>query len=385
MKTRRLLMLPLAVAAIAMARADSEPDTTNVVAALEAKIAKGEVKLAYAPGGHGYLESVLKALKLSPESQVLPFTSSSLQFDRITPKTPRTLYFNDDVSVGAVHPGGLIEIIANDRRGGIVFYTIDNSAPVAPKLTQEGNRCVICHGMVNTVTPGWIVANVIATADGTPQIANPAFPFDITDQARAFEDRWGGWYVTGQTTGMRHLGNVTAPDPDKPFDLPAEGGPTLASLSDRFDPAHALKPTSDIVALMTLEHQTGFTNRVYVLNKRYSEAALADLAAYMTFDSEVPLPGPIRGNSGFAADFAARGPFDAKHRSLRSFDLVHRLFRYPLSYMIYSTAFESLSPDIQGRLYRRLYDSLTAKGPAGADAIAILAATKPDLPDYWKP
>ena len=52
--------------------------------------------------------------------------------------------------------------------------------------------------------------------------------------------------------------------------------------------------------------------------------------------------------------------------------------------MIYSTAFESLSPDIQGRLYRRLYDSLTAKGPAGADAIAIAAATKPDLPDYWK-
>ena len=370
-------MLPLAVAAIAIARADSEPDTTNVVAALEARLARGEVKLAYAPGGHGYLESVLTALKVSQESQVLPFTSSSLQFDRITPKTPRTLYFNDDVSVGAVHPGGLIEILANDRRGGIVFYTLDNNAP-DPKAPGTPKL------VVNNVAPGWIVANIIATADGMPQIPNPAHPFDVTDQTRAFEDRWGGWYVTGKTENMRHLGNITAPDPDKPYDLPAEGGPALASLADRFDPAHALKPASDIVALMTLEHQTGFTNRVFVLNKQYSEAGLDDLVAYMAFTSEVPLPGPIQGNSGFTADFAKRGPFDDKGRSLRSFDLGHRLFRYPLSYMIYSTTFESLPLGTKDKLYRRLYDALKARGTDGADAIAILAATRPGLPDYWK-
>jgi hypothetical protein len=35
-------------------------------------------------------------------------------------------------------------------------------------------------------------------------------------------------------------------------------------------------------------------------------------------------------------------------------------------------------------LYRRLYDTLKAKGADGLDAIAILAATKPDLPDTWK-
>jgi hypothetical protein len=183
---------------------------------------------------------------------------------------------------------------------------------------------------------------------------------------------------------MRHLGNITAPDPEKPFDMPAEGGPTLASLSGRFDPAHALTPTSDIVALMTLEHQTGFINRVYLLNKKYSDAGLDDLVAYMTFASEVPLPGPVSGNSGFTADFAKRGPFDSKGRSLRSFELTHRLFRYPLSYMVYSTAFEALSPEIRDKLYRRLYDALKAKGAGGAEAIAILAATKPGLPDYWK-
>ena len=389
MKMRSLFLLPLALAAIAAAHATEAVAPDNAVAALAARLEKGEVKLTFASDGHGYLKSVLEALKISPESQVLPFTKSSLQFDRISPLTPRTVYFNDDVAVGAVHPGGLIEIIANDRRGGIVFYTIDNKAPDAknsavPHLQEENARCAVCHGMVNMVTPGWIVANIIATADGMPQIANPAHPFDVTDQTRPFEARWGGWYVTGKTENMHHLGNVTAPDPEKPFELPAEGGPTLASLSSRFDPAHALKPSSDIVALMTLEHQTGFINRLYVLNKKYSDAALDDLVTYMTFADEVPLPGKVTGNSGFTADFAKRGPRDSKGRSLRTFDLQTRLFRYPLSYMVYSTAFESLKPEIRDKLYRRLYDALKAKGADVADAIAILAQTKPGLPDYWK-
>ena len=69
---------------------------------------------------------------------------------------------------------------------------------------------------------------------------------------------------------------------------------------------------------------------------------------------------------------------------MRSFDLGHRLFRYPLSYMIYSTTFESLPLGTKDKLYRRLYDALKARGTDGADAIAILAATRPGLPDYWK-
>jgi hypothetical protein len=381
MKPRLLLLLPLAMAAIVtVSRAEEAPN--NVVEALEAKLEKGDIKFSYAPDGHGYLKSVLEALQISPDSQVLPFTKSSLQFDRISPGTPRAVYFNDDVAVGAVHPGGLIEIIVNDRRGGIAFYTLDNRAPGRPHLQEESVRCASCHGMVNPVTPGWIVGNITAVADGTPQIINPSHPFDLTDQTRPFESRWGGWYVTGRTENMHHLGNVTAPDPDKPYDLPQ--GRTLASLSGRFDPAHTLKPGSDIVALMTLEHQTGFINRLFALNMRYSDAALEDLVTYMTFANEVPLPGPVSGDSGFTADFAKRGPRDGKGRSLRAFDLKSRLFRYPLSYMVYSTAFDTLKPEIRDKLYRRLYDTLKTKGADGADAIAILAATKPGLPDYWK-
>jgi len=374
------LLVPFVLAAIAASRAEEAPN--NVMEVLDAKLKKGEIKLAYANDGHGYLKSVLEALNVSPQSQVLPFTKSSFQFDRISPATPRAIYFNDDVAVGAVHPGGLIEIIANDKRGGIVFYTLNNNAPGTPHLEEESALCVSCHGLVNTVAPGWIVANITAIPDGTPQIINPAHPFDFTDQTRPFEDRWGGWYVTGHTQNMHHLGNVTAPDPDKPFDLPQ--GQTLASLSGRFDPAHALQATSDVVALMTLEHQTGFINRLYALNARYTDAGLEDLAAYMTFANEVALPGPVSGDSGFTADFAKRGPRDKQGRSLRDFDLKTRLFRYPLSYMIYSSTFDSLKPDIRDRLYRRVYDMLKSKGTEGADAIAILAATKQGLPDSWK-
>ena len=49
MKTRLLLLLPLAMAAIAASRADEAP--SNVVKALETKLEKGEIKFTYAPDG----------------------------------------------------------------------------------------------------------------------------------------------------------------------------------------------------------------------------------------------------------------------------------------------------------------------------------------------
>ena len=73
-------------------------------------------------------------------------------------------------------------------------------------------------------------------------------------------------------------------------------------------------------------------------------------------------------------------------RSLRDFDLETRLFRYPLSFMIYSDAFVSLHPEVRARLWQRIYEILSADKarPESAAAIAIVAATKKDRPDYWK-
>jgi hypothetical protein len=142
--------------------------------------------------------------------------------------------------------------------------------------------------------------------------------------------------------------------------------------------SQTLKSSSDIVALMVLEHQTGFINKVGALNVTPTDDDLENLVSYMTFADEAELPDPISGNSGFAQKFAAMGPRDAKGRSLREFDLKTQLFRYPLSYMIYSDAFDSLKPQLKTKLLARLREEL-GKTSAGREAIAIAAATKPEL------
>jgi hypothetical protein len=114
----------------------------------------------------------------------------------------------------------------------------------------------------------------------------------------------------------------------------------------------------------------------------------------MLFVDETKLIDPIKGTSGFTEEFSKRGPADPQGRSLRQFDLKTRMFRYPLSYMIYSDAFDGMPDIVKERVYRRLYDILSGKDTnpkfanlSAADRkaiIQIVAATKKGLPDYWK-
>lgn len=102
---------------------------------------------------------------------------------------------------------------------------------------------------------------------------------------------------------------------------------------------------------MTFEHQTQMANlltRVGWLARladaegatgvaaRSLDSEIEDAVAYMLFAGEPRLPEPIEGVSSFTRTFAAGGPRDGAGRSLREFDLRTRLFRYPLSYMIYT-------------------------------------------------
>lgn len=353
-------------------------EALNPVDRLQQGLEKGEVSLTWRDDGHGYLRSLLDALDIPVESQVMPFTRSSFLAGQISPKTPRTIYFGDDVAVGVAQGGTVVELIANDRANGPVFFTFPARRQDKPRFTAEIARCTFCHNRNDPPASTWIVANIAATDSGQPHRRGEP-DFDFTDHATPFENRWGGWYVSGATPAMRHRGNATAAIGT---DLPADGV-TLADLSSRFDVKQVLEPTSDIVALMTLEHQTGFSNRAAVLNARYSEAGAVALADYLSFRDEVALPGPISGNAGFSKRFAAMGPRDAAGRSLREFDLQTRLFRRPLSYMIYSNAFDGLSPEAKTVIWRRLHETLRQTAP-GREAIAILAATKPDAPADWK-
>jgi hypothetical protein len=113
----------------------------------------------------------------------------------------------------------------------------------------------------------------------------------------------------------------------------------------------------------------------------------------MLFVDEEALKEPVQGVSTFTKTFAERGPRDPKGRSLRDFDLQKRLFRYPLSYLIYSPAFDGMPDVVRERVYRRLYDILTGQdksktfagiSPTDRQAVLeIVRATKPNLPKYW--
>ena len=354
----------------------------NRIEALQARLERGEVTLTYDPAGNGYVRSLLQALHIPEESQVLPFTRSSFLANLISPKTPRAIYFNDDVAVGVARGGRLIEIITNDSNGGPAFYTLATAPTAQPRFEPEVALCTFCHNRTSPAASLWMIANIPAHAGGEPMRISRTDPgFDFTDHATPFEDRWGGWYVTGHTGAMRHRGNVTLAPGAK--ELPTDQGLNVTDLSGRIDPAQYLQSSSDVVALMTLEHQAGFINRAATLNAEYSDARADALADYMTFAEEVPLPGPVQGNSRFAARFAAMGARDSAGRSLRDHDLATRLFRHPLSYMIHSDAFAALTPQAKTQVWKRI-EARLSQSTQGRAAMAIAAATGRGAPPAWK-
>ena len=200
----------------------------------------------------------------------------------------------------------------------------------------------------------------------------------ITDHRTAFADRWGGWYVNAAHGEQPDRANGVSEDPAEPLALNSRQN--LTSLTREFNPAGYLAPVSDIVALMTFEHQTQAANLLTRLGwktrmGKLEEADIEAVARYLTFAGEAPLQEPIEGVSTFTRTFAKRGPFDHRGRSLREFDLQTRLFRYPLSYMVYSAVFDALPDAARDRLYRRLFEELR-----GSPALEILRDTKSNLP-----
>jgi len=410
---RRTILVTLAWFGAAMAAAFAQshsPVTNDRVTKLGQSISDGKVKLDFEQNGMGFLRSLLRELQIPADSQVLVFSKTSFQQDLISPRTPRAVYFNDDVSVGFVQGGPVYEVSAIDPIHGLQFYTLDAHASDKPAFTLRGAECVKCHGPVNPYVPGMIVASVYPSRDGTPFFAGGGSLFNMTDERTPFDMRWGGWYVTGTHGSQRHLGNAVAISPDDPFELEKEGTQNLTSLDKKFDTSKYPLPTIDLIALMTLEHQTRITNLITSLNARTHalrsfdnldaagqhklEAAIEELVVCMLFADEVPLAEPVRGVSTFTETFPRLGPRDEQGRSLRDFDLHTRLFRYPLSYMIYSSAFDAISPWVKDRIYRRLYDVLTGKdghakfaqlsSASKSAAFEILKSTKTDLPAYWQ-
>jgi hypothetical protein len=381
----------------------------DAAARLAHELEHGAGVLDARPGPTGVLTTLLSRLGVNIDSQMLVFSKTSIQAPRVSPDRPRAIYFSDDVTVAYVPGSPTIEITATDPVQGTVFYTMPAAAGGKPTLAR-GETCLRCHQGPNTAgVPGIYVGSVIPGPSGAPLHDASAI---ITDHRTPFRDRWGGWYVTARRGEQVDRANATTLDPEDAESLVRESRQDLVTLAGLFDPAPYPAATSDIVALMTFEHQTQMINlltrvgwEARIAARSGSEdshadsalnADIDDLVGYMLFDGEARLKNPIEGVSSFARTFAARGPRDRRGRSLRDFDLRTRLFRYPLSYMIYSAEFDALPGAALQRIYRRLHDRLTDhdgraapvnNGISDADQRAILEIvkdTKRGLPKYWR-
>jgi hypothetical protein len=384
----------------------------DAVSELNRKIQMGKVRLNF-DEAQGYLRSVLEALSIPIESQIVVFSKTSVQMSRINPHNPRTLYYNDSVAVGWVHGGPIVELAAEDPKQGVIFFTLDQKPTEKPQFRRQ-DACLTCHVSYSSLgVPGMIVRGVFPGADGTPIRKFGEF---IIDGRSPVEQRWGGWYVTGRTGSIRHMGNAVVTDTARPESMVADQILNLKSLEEKFDTGGYLSPYSDVVALMVFEHQTHMVNlftrvgwevRFALYQERRSktlrshsvtEGLLRDsareLVDYMLFVDEAPLADKIQGASGFAERFSVEGPRDSEGRSLRQFDLQRRLMRYPCSYMIYSEAFDGMPDQAREAAYKRMWQILSGEDKshkysklslADRQAIVeILHETKKGLPDYFQ-
>jgi hypothetical protein len=258
--------------------------------------------------------------------------------------------------------------------------------------------------------PGYLARSVGSGAEGETM---SDFGDYVSDHRSPFEQRWGGWFITGKTGTVHHMGNVFLKDDAVPGHAYSEPQ-ALATLDGKFNldgyPSHY----SDVAAVLVLDHQVKMTNLLTRVGwetrialdqtgKNPQDKAAADrmvlsdardLVDYLLFVDEAPLAGKFESTSGFQTQFAADGPRDSKGRSLKQLNLGTRLMKYPCSYMIYSPAFDGLPTAAKDAVYARMWEVLSGKEKAPkysklttADRSAIveiLRETKSSLPPYFK-
>ena len=383
------------------------------VALLQERLKAGTEKLEADSQG-SYLRSLLKALDVPESSQCLVFSKTSMQIPYISPRTPRAIYFSDSVYVGSVIGSSVMELTAVDPQLGCVFYTLEREQQDY-RIIRDRGQCLSCHATSRTErVPGVIVRSIYSDKSGRPRSGSSTY---ITDHRSPFEQRWGGWYVTGEHGSMRHLGNAFALDRDDPQLVDMDEGANQSRLPLSVTSNSHLGATSDIVALMVLEHQTRLHNLITRANYEAREAAHLDrsmnealgramdhvsestqrriasvcdaLLSGLLFADELELTSAIKGSSGFAESFSSRGPFDSKGRSLYQLDMKQHMFQLPCSYLILSEHFDGLPDPVMKCLQSELHAILHKRKPPPkgsrlneADCIAIRELLN-DLKPGW--
>ncbi len=388
---------------------------------LERRLLAGKVKIDRRDAW-SVLHGVMKEFGIPVESQVMVFSKTSKQNDRISPQTPRVVYFGDNAYVGYCL-GGAIEVSTIDPVLGPIFYLLDPYvADSEPLHFERDQSCLSCHGgPFSPDVPGVLVRSVFPGPEGHPIMSQGS---TVVDTTTPFSDRWGGWYVTGRHGTSLHRGNVVATEKGDRCDIDFKAGANITDLSGFFDTTPYQRKQSDIVALMVLEHQTSTQNVLTKANqtsiramymqrslqkelgekvedqptgtaRRIIDHCAEDVVDALLFKDEATLPeGGIEGDPAFQSAFTRNAMPSSEGRSLKDFQLLNRLFKYRCSYMIYSLTFKSLTPPLKETVLANLWEALDGSDPEGRYAYLsisekkniqrILAETLPDAPAQWK-
>jgi hypothetical protein len=384
----------------------SDTAASDPIARLAAEIGDGKRKLP-SMNPLERLRFILKLLDVPEESQVLVYSKTSKQNALINPANPRCVFFNENSYVGYV-PGGSIEVITSDALLGSVYYLIESGGESEPmRISRDTSDCLSCHGTARTESvPGVLVRSVFPDSEGQPLLALGTFQIDHTSP---LQERWGGYYVTGRSS-LPHLGNRTYTD-TQTREFPTDSL-VMETLVGKIDISRYLRATSDIVALMVLEHQCLLHNqlvsaamnyrRIHWLQKsldphgdpdggtagKHADESARRIVDLLLFENEAPLGDDgIEGSPAFQEAFTRRFPKTEDDRSLADFQLNDRLFKHRCSYMLYSQSFKNLPPRVMTAILARLKEVLAAEpGPENHPQLksserrkisSILAATVP--------
>lgn len=390
----------------------------DAIIALQRRLSSGA--LAFSGDDRAILQAVLRELQVPVESQIVVFSKTSLQRGLITPSRPRALYFSDSAYVGWV-PGGLIEVTTIDPQLGPIFYSFDpQEVRGAARTFVRDSDCLRCHGgnFVRGV-PGVFARSVVPSENGEPLLRHGS---QIVDDQTPFEERWGGWYVTGYTGALNHRGNVFGSEQGDQlrFELTDK---RPAELSGYFDTSRYLARTSDVVALLVFEHQMAMQNSLTraahsarkmieyqrALQKTFGDpitdepafdsvksvinSAVEDVVDHLLFRRAAALPPGVGGGEEFRRVFPADAPRSRAGQGLKDFQLRDRLFANRCSFLIYSDTFAALPAQLKLRILDRMRAALRDDDPRGRYAYLepdekrriyeILVETHPDAKARW--
>jgi hypothetical protein len=169
----------------------------------------------------------------------------------------------------------------------------------------------------------------------------------LVDHETPLSERWGGYYVTGQTS-LPHLGDQVFSETITPEPKPSH----QADLASALDLSKYPRPTSDIVALLVLEHQCKMHNLLNAAAMNYrralflnqilnpdskpdsgsaglvAESMAEKIVDCLFFKREADSGEDLEGDADFQKAFEARFPRTKDGRSLADFKLYQRVFRY---------------------------------------------------------